>query len=205
MSLKSVSLTVAVVALAMAGGVGAATMAGKTPKAPAAATASRPEPGPSGLAVGQRMLAFETKHVTGPDKGTDTCPICKYGTLPGVMVFAHKADDDVLVQVADKLDKLVGASKYDLHAFVVVLTDDAKDVEAVRAMYGDKYKHLAVTHLPADDPVVKDYKVDLSGKTRTTAMIYKHMKVTKVLTNVGEEKGSLDALVEATKKVDSAG
>lgn len=200
MNLKNVSFFVAVVALVMTGGVGAATMSSRVPKEPLAATESTK----SGLNIGERMLAFETKHVTGPDSGTEVCPICNYGTLPGVMVFAHKADNDVLVEVATKLDKLVADSKHNLRAFVVVLTDDNEDVDMVKSVYGDKFKHVAVTYLPANNPVVKDYKIDLGDKTRTTAMVYKKMKVTRVVTNVGEVKGSLDNLVAAAKKVDTA-
>ena len=199
MNLKNVSFFVAVVALVMTGGVGAATMS-LTNKGPVVAIESTK----SGLPVGERMLAFETRHVTGPDNGTDVCPICNYGTLPGVMVFAHKADNEVLLEVAAKLDKLVADSKHNLRAFVVVLTDDSEDVDMVKSVYGDKFKHLAVTYLPSDNAVVKDYKIDLSDKTRTTAMVYKKMKVTRVVTNVGEAKGSLDQLVAAAKKVDTA-
>ena len=201
MNFKNASLLVAVAALAMAGGLGAASMT-------SAGLNANPNtveaPVNSGLPIGERMLAFETKHVTGPDNGTDTCPICKYGTLPGVMVFVHKEDNERVLEIAEKLDKLVAASKHELHAFVVVLTDDNEDVDMVKSVYGDKFKHVAVTHLPAKDDVVAAYKVDLSDKTRTTAMVYKHMKVTEVMVNVGDKKGSVDALMAAAKKVDSA-
>ncbi|MBS1709819.1 MAG: hypothetical protein JSS65_13990 [Armatimonadetes bacterium] len=201
MNLKNASFFVAVVALAMTGGVGAATMGGRHGADAGVATAATK----SGLPVGERMLAFETKHVTGPDNGTDTCPICKYGTLPGVMVFVHGEDNERVLDIATKLDKTVADSKKDLHAFVVVLTDDKEDEDMVRSVYGDKFKHVAVTYLPATDSVIKAYKVDLSPKTRTTALVYRKMKVTESFVNLGDKKGSVEALLAAAKRVDAAG
>ncbi len=199
MNLKNASLLVAVAALAGAISVAATWSKSPLPAKPVSDGVK------SGLNIGERMLAFETWHVSGPDVGTDTCPICKYGTLPGVMVFVNGEDQETVKGVSDKLDKVVAESKHDLHAFVVMLTKDDDDVANVKAAYANKYKHLAVTYLPVSDSVVKAYKIDTSGRVRTTAMVYRGMKVTDVLVNLGDKGNSIDDLVAAAKKADAAG
>lgn len=44
----------------------------------------------SGLAVGTDAPAFDPYHVSGKDKGTNTCPMCKYGArTDGLMVWIN--------------------------------------------------------------------------------------------------------------------
>lgn len=41
----------------------------------------------SGLNIGEAITSFTPYHAYGPDKGTKTCPICKYGWFHGVLYF----------------------------------------------------------------------------------------------------------------------
>ncbi|MCU0385580.1 MAG: hypothetical protein MUE38_06105 [Flavihumibacter sp.] len=41
----------------------------------------------SGLAVGEDQPSFIPFHAYGPDKGTRTCPVCKYGRYHGLLYF----------------------------------------------------------------------------------------------------------------------
>lgn len=42
----------------------------------------------SGLQVGEDQPSFTPFHAFGPDKGTKTCPVCKYGRYQGILYFA---------------------------------------------------------------------------------------------------------------------
>ncbi|MFN3754032.1 intradiol ring-cleavage dioxygenase [Flavobacterium sp.] len=42
---------------------------------------------PSGLNVGEDQPSFIPFHAFGPDKGTRTCPVCKYGRYHGIIFF----------------------------------------------------------------------------------------------------------------------
>lgn len=41
----------------------------------------------SGKHIGEDMISFTPFHAYGPDKGTKTCPICKYGWFHGILYF----------------------------------------------------------------------------------------------------------------------
>jgi protocatechuate 3,4-dioxygenase, beta subunit len=41
----------------------------------------------SGLEIGEDCPSFGPMHAWGPDKGTETCPVCKYGRYHGILYF----------------------------------------------------------------------------------------------------------------------
>jgi protocatechuate 3,4-dioxygenase beta subunit len=45
----------------------------------------------SGKAVGEDVVSFTPFHAWGPDKGTKTCPICKYGWFHGILYYVGNA------------------------------------------------------------------------------------------------------------------
>ncbi len=47
----------------------------------------------SGLAIGEDQPSFSPFHAYGPDKGTQTCPVCKYGRYHGIIYFAGNKPD----------------------------------------------------------------------------------------------------------------
>ncbi len=51
----------------------------------------------SGLNIGEDQPSFTPFHAFGPDKGTTTCPVCKYGRYHGILYFvgAHPQWDEI--------------------------------------------------------------------------------------------------------------
>ncbi len=47
----------------------------------------------SGLAIGEDNPSFTPYHAYGPDKGTRTCPVCKYGRYNGIVYFVGNHPD----------------------------------------------------------------------------------------------------------------
>ncbi|WP_374172574.1 intradiol ring-cleavage dioxygenase [Flavobacterium tructae] len=47
----------------------------------------------SGLNIGEDQPSFMPFHAFGPDKGTQTCPVCKYGRYHGIIYFAGNNPD----------------------------------------------------------------------------------------------------------------
>lgn len=47
----------------------------------------------SGLSIGEDQPSFIPYHAFGPDKGTRTCPVCKYGRYHGIVYFAGSNSD----------------------------------------------------------------------------------------------------------------
>lgn len=47
----------------------------------------------SGRAIGEDVLSFTPYHAWGPDQGTNTCPVCKYGRYHGILYFVGSNPD----------------------------------------------------------------------------------------------------------------
>lgn len=47
----------------------------------------------SGLNIGEDQPSFIPYHAFGPDKGTQTCPVCKYGRYHGIIYFVGNSPD----------------------------------------------------------------------------------------------------------------
>ncbi len=47
----------------------------------------------SGKNIGEEVLSFTPYHAFGPDKGTKTCPVCKYGWFHGIVYFVGNGAD----------------------------------------------------------------------------------------------------------------
>lgn len=47
----------------------------------------------SGLQIGEDQPSFSPYHAYGPDKGTRTCPVCKYGRYQGILYFVGDHPD----------------------------------------------------------------------------------------------------------------
>lgn len=47
----------------------------------------------SGLNIGEDQPSFTPFHAFGPDKGTQTCPVCKYGRYHGIIYFVGNKPD----------------------------------------------------------------------------------------------------------------
>lgn len=59
----------------------------------------KPNPGiSSGRQVGEDLMSFIPFHAWGPDKGTRTCPICKYGWYHGILYFVGNNPDWVEIK-----------------------------------------------------------------------------------------------------------
>ncbi|MBX3114585.1 MAG: hypothetical protein KF824_04815 [Fimbriimonadaceae bacterium] len=158
----------------------------------------------SGLKVGEMTSAFEPHHVSGPDKGTDTCPVCKYGNRPAVQVWVNGDAPENVVAIANDLDKKMASSKAEFRAFVVYLTHCEKCVEMSGTIAGKvKGEKVAVTNLPIDSPAVGDYKVNTDTAVKNTVFVYKNRKVVAKFVNLKGDEAGLKALNAAIAKVDN--
>ena len=82
----------------------------------------------SGLAVGEKVGAYNVKDITGPEAGTSLCYRCKYGARPVINVFTREVNDD-LAKLVKEVDGLVAKNQdKKMAAFVTVLAEDADKV-----------------------------------------------------------------------------
>lgn len=165
------------------------------------AFASAPD---SGLNVGEMVSAFHPTHVGGPDKGTDTCPPCKYGNRPAVQVWHNHDADENLVAVINHLDGKVAASKKELKAFAIrVAFCDGCAGENTKLAEMVKAPNVGIAHINASDEAIEAYKYNIDREVKNTIFVYKNRKVVAKFVNFTADKASfakLDAAIAQVEK-----
>lgn len=161
----------------------------------------------SGLKIGDFVSAFHPNHVSGPHKGTDTCPPCTYGKLPQVQVWVNGDDTKNVESIAQLLDKRVGAwDKSNLKAFVIFLTDGSnkagmvKQIDSIASKSGVK---IPMAWIGKDDEAIELYAINTKPDVKNTVMVYKDMQVRAKFVNLkADEKGlkSLNSAIDGIVK-----
>ncbi len=151
----------------------------------------------SGLQTGEMVSAFEPSHVTGPDAGTKTCPVCKYGKTPAVQVWVNGDKPENVSKIADTLEaaiKMEGSDK--LKGFIIFIKPKSMSDEAIQGqlkMVADKCHLSNVALAYVDGPkseFVGQYKINTASDVKNTVIVYHDMKVNANFVNLkGDEKG----------------
>lgn len=157
----------------------------------------------SGLNIGETLSAFHPTHIAGPDKGTDTCPPCKYGNRPAVQVWVNEDSPENVLAIANNLQTKVASSKSEFKAFIINVTcceACTKNAEALAEKV--KGNELGITVLDPTNEAVKLYKVNLDPQVKNTVFVYKNRKVVAKFINLKADKEGLSALNSAIAKID---
>ena len=160
----------------------------------------------SGLNVGEMVTPFHPKHIAGPDKGTDTCPPCKYGAVPAVQAWVSPAEkSDTVIAIAKTLSANVNAHKAaDLKGFMIMLTMCAGcEGKAAKFAESAKIDNIGIATLAFENEAVKNYKVSLDKDVKNTIFIYKDKKVAAKFVNLTDSKEDLAKLEAAIAVVTS--
>jgi len=167
-----------------------------------------PETPRSGVEKGSILPAYNPTHVTGPDKGTATCPVCKYPRNPAVQVWVHTDDEKNVTAIAKELENIARShSEAKFKPFVVFVNAKREDGEALGARLQELgtrlgLEHVALAYLPGPDhPAVKGYGINTDPSVKNTVFVYKNRTVEAKFVNLkGDQKG-LTALRQAVNKV----
>jgi protocatechuate 3,4-dioxygenase beta subunit len=138
----------------------------------------------SGLNIGEDQPSFMPTHAFGPDKGTRTCPVCKYGRYHGIMYFVGKNPDwNEIKRWLKFLDgESIARDKY-LKAYLVYGNPDnySKDVrqgelERIGSELG--LKKIALTFVPSfTDRESEAHLNRLNPDVENTFIIYKNRTI----------------------------
>ena len=158
----------------------------------------------SGLQPGDPTPAFDPTHVSGPDAGTKTCPVCKYGARPAVQVWlAPDESTENAAKFTEALGKAMSAHKdKDMKGFVVMMTM-CQGCVAKAEKFGKEMavKNVGVTYVATTDPAVKGYKINTSKDVKNTVMVYKDRKIVSTFVNLTPDKEGLAKLNAAIESV----
>ncbi|MDR3689575.1 MAG: hypothetical protein P4L46_09370 [Fimbriimonas sp.] len=161
----------------------------------------------SGLAVGEMVSAFEPTHVTGPDAGSKTCPVCKYGNTPAVQVWVNGDKIGNVAKIADALEgaiKMEGPSK--LKGFVVFIKptgeSDAKIQNLLRMVANQCHlQHVGLLFVDGSaNEAVGEYKINTAASVKNTVIVYRDRKVSANFVNLVGDDGGIKALKMAMMK-----
>ena len=169
---------------------------------------AKPGDAKSGVPVGGVLSAFTPHHVSGADKQTDTCPVCKYPFNPAVQVWVNTDDPKNVAQIADTLEKVAKANaNKKFKAFVVFINPNkqagdklGKQLEGIASK--ENLQNVALVYLPGpSDEAVKDYEINTDAKVKNTVFVYKSRKVNAKFVNLVADKKGVDTLETAIKGV----
>lgn len=161
----------------------------------------------SGLAIGTDCPAFDPVHISGPDRGTKACPMCKYGYQQGVMIWVNDNDWSALGTIAKRLETEMdarGVRKF--RAFIMYMNPDKKpSAEVMKTLSvfsaGLKLNRVALTFIPnpSDPETAGLFEINPDKNVRNTVLIYKKRKVAGKLINL--EPASLNELMSTCDKL----
>jgi len=138
----------------------------------------------SGLDIGENCPAFDPMHISGADKGTHTCPMCKYGYAQGIMLWTSDMNIPELKSWAKKLDnamKIEGEKK--LRVFIVYTNPQKDNTEKIDTDLQEwatelDLQKVAVIYVPSVADVKSNAAVyHINPKVSATLFIYRKRKV----------------------------
>ena len=138
----------------------------------------------SGLQIGEDNPSFIPYHAFGPDKGTRTCPVCKYGRYHGIVYFVGNNPnwDDIEKWLTFLEQESVARSKYLKVYFVYgneknyIKTQREKELEKVGQEL--ELKNIALTFVPSLTDTESEVNLNKINPTlENTFVIYRHRTI----------------------------
>lgn len=149
----------------------------------------------SGLEIGEENPSFTPFHAFGPDKGTQTCPVCKYGRFHGIVYFV--GNNPNWQDIKDWLSFLelesVHRNKYLKVYFVYGNEKNYKKNE--RAKYLENLgnelniKNTALTFVPSFSDTKSEVNLNkINPEVINTFIIYRHRTIVDKFVNLKATK-----------------
>lgn len=154
----------------------------------------------SGLNIGEDQPSFIPYHAYGADKGTRTCPVCKYGRYHGIIYYTGKDDWTSTIQWLKFLEgEGAKRSKYLKVYFVYGNNKNYNADERNRFLdslgQALSLKHIALTYVPSwDDCETEVYLNKINPNVTNTIVIYKHRNIIQKMVDVNPSKKNFEYL-----------
>jgi protocatechuate 3,4-dioxygenase beta subunit len=138
----------------------------------------------SGLNIGEDQPSFDPVHAYGPDKGTHTCPVCKYGRYHGILYFVGNKPDwnEIKCWLQFLEQESIKRQKY-LKAYFVYGSEnsygkDKRQKELEKLGNELKIKNVALTFVPSfSDKESNVFLNKINPSVENTFIIYKHRSI----------------------------
>lgn len=138
----------------------------------------------SGLEVGEDQPSFIPYHAFGPDKGTRTCPVCKYGRYQGLIYFVGKQPNwDAVRRWLTYFEEQALLRKEYLKVYFVYADGNGYSKQA-RQQQLEKLgsslglRQVALTYAPSvDDRETEMNRNKINPSVESTLVLYRHRKI----------------------------
>ncbi len=138
----------------------------------------------SGLEIGEDNPSFTPYHALGPDKGTRTCPVCKYGRFHGIVYFIGNYPnwDDIKKWLTFLEQESVILSKY-LKAYFVYGNEKKYNKETRQKELENigielNLKNIALTFVPSMTDTKSEVNLNkINPVVENTFVIFKHRTI----------------------------
>ena len=138
----------------------------------------------SGLEIGEDNPSFIPYHAFGPDKGTRTCPVCKYGRFHGIVYFVGNNPDwdDIKKWLTFLEQESLTRNKY-LKAYFVYGNEksynkDKRQKELENIGLELNLKNIALTFVPSMTDTESEVNLNkINPSVENTFVIYRHRTI----------------------------
>ncbi len=138
----------------------------------------------SGLQIGEDQPSFIPFHAWGPDKGTRTCPVCKYGRYHGIIYFVGNNPnwDSIKKWLTFLEQESVKRSKY-LKAYFVYGNENGYDKDTRTKELENigtelNLKNVALTFVPSMNNAESEVNLNkINPDFDNTFIIYRHRSI----------------------------
>lgn len=162
----------------------------------------------SGLSLGANCPAFDPLHLSGPDIGKTTCPMCKYGYGKGIMLWFNHANLDHLAAWTTRLEKeMEFRGEKELRIFMIYMNPFYKenDSETAISIIQKKIrewceelglKKVAMTWIPSptDKETAGLYKINPEAKN--TVFVYRKRRIAAKWVNVEYDDATIESILK---------
>jgi protocatechuate 3,4-dioxygenase beta subunit len=149
-------------------------------------------------------------HAWGPDKGTQTCPVCKYGRYHGIVYFVGDNPnwDEIKSWIKFLDEESIKREKY-LKAYFVYGNSNnynkqtrQKELENIGREL--KLQKIALTFVPSFDDVESEANLNhINPKAENTFIIYRHRTIVDKYINLKPIQENFNKISEVLDKTRS--
>lgn len=164
----------------------------------------------SGLNIGEDQPSFMPHHAFGPDKGTRTCPVCKYGRYHGIVYFVgNNPNWEEIKQWLKFLDnESLKREKYLKAYFVYGNAYDYNKQARQTALekIGEELglQKVALTFVPSFTDTESEANLNkINAEVENTFIIYRHRTIIDKFINIKPTKDNFDKISDALNKTKS--
>ena len=164
----------------------------------------------SGFNVGEDQPSFSPFHAFGPDKGTTTCPVCKYGRFHGTVYFVgdHPEWNEIKKWLKFLDDQSITREKY-LKAYFVYgssknFNKQARQLELEKLGSELGVQKIALTFVPSFSDTKSEANLNkINSTVENTFIIYRHRTIVDKFINLKPTDKDFSKISEVLNKTKS--